>query len=213
MKNAGPRLSGLRSAEAAGTGHPAGGSPSWSAVAAARSAAPWRGWTGREASALRRALLMGKAEFAAAVGVRPSSVSYWQQNPESGPGRQAQAGLYELLGRADAVERAMFRKLTGRLPAAPAPGSAAGDDPGAGARVVPLVRREPYIPDFWAVACGEVTAARSALSLSPEEFAGWLGTTVGRVPDAGEVVAWETCDTVPPGDIVMAARFFLAGAR
>ena len=84
---------------------------------------------------------------------------------------------------------------------------------GAGARVVPLVRREPYIPDFWAVACGEVTAARSALSLSPEEFAGWLGTTVGRVPDAGEVVAWETCDTVPPGDIVMAARFFLAGAR
>ena len=34
-----------------------------------------------------------------------------------------------------------------------------------------------------------------------------------EVPDAGEVVAWETCDTVPPGDIVMAARFFLAGAR
>jgi DNA-binding transcriptional regulator YiaG len=210
MKNAGPHLSGLRSAEAVGTGHPAGGSPSWSAVAAARSAAPWRGWTGREASALRRALLMGKAEFAAAVGVRPSSVSYWEQNPDSGPSRRAQAGLYELLGRADVVERAMFRKLTGRLPAAaPAPG---GDADG-GARVVPLVRREPYIPDFWAVACGEVTAARSALGLSPEEFAGWLGTTVGRVPDAGEVVAWEACDAVPPGDVVMAARFFLAGAR
>ena len=120
--------------------------------------------------------------------------------------------LYDLLGRADAVERAMFRKLAGRLPA-PAPGSAAGDAAAGGARVVPLVRREPYVPDFWAVACGEVTAARSALGLSPEEFAGWLGTTVGRVPDTGEVVAWETCEAVPPGDVVMAARFFLAGAR
>lgn len=211
MKNAGPGLSGLRPSESLGTGRPAGGSPSWSVVAAARSAAPWQGWTGGEAAALRRALLMGKPEFAAAVGVKPSAVSYWEQNPESGPGRRAQAGLYALLGRADAVERAMFRKLTGRLPAAPAPGTA-GDD-ASGARVVPLVRREPYIPDFWAVACGEVTAARSALGLSPDEFAGWLGTTVGRVPDVGEIVAWETCDALPPGDVVMAARFFLAGAR
>ena len=95
MKNAGPGLSGVRPVEAQGTAHPAGGSPSGSAVAAERTAAPWRGWTGEKASALRRALLMGKSEFAAALGVGPSTVSYWEQNPESGPGRRAQAGLYD----------------------------------------------------------------------------------------------------------------------
>jgi DNA-binding transcriptional regulator YiaG len=62
------------------------------------------------------------------------------------------------------------------------------------------------------MACGEVSAARAALGLAPEEFAGWLGTATGWTPAPGTVVAWESLAAVPPGDVVMAARFCLAGA-
>jgi hypothetical protein len=97
---------------------------------------------------------------------------------------------------------------TPQRPIPPAQGN-----PGDGGQVVSLGSHPRYIADFRAVACGEVTAARAALGLTAAEFAGWLATAAGWQPVPGAVEAWEACTSVPPGDVVMAARFCLAGAR
>jgi DNA-binding transcriptional regulator YiaG len=79
--------------------------------------------------------------------------------------------------------------------------------------VVSLGSRPHFIADFRAMACGEVTAARSALGLTAAGFAERLATDVGWFPVPSVVEAWAACVSIPPGDVVMAAQSCLAGAR
>jgi DNA-binding transcriptional regulator YiaG len=153
-----------------------------------RSVVPVREWTGGDASALRRALRMTEVGFARVAGVSVRTVSKWSTRPGTVP-RNA------VLAR--------FARFTGQQPAVP--GDAAG-------RVVALAGHPRFAADFHALAAGQVLAARSALGLTPGEFAEWLGTATGWPPGPGTVEAWEAGTVVPPGDVVMAARFCLAGA-
>jgi hypothetical protein len=107
------------------------------------------------------------------------------------------------------VVLALFRRLTCQQPGAASP----PQESGTAALVVGLGGHPCFAAGFGAMTCGEVSAARAALGLAAEEFAGWLGTAAGWTPAPGTVVAWESLASVPPGDVVMAARFCLAGAR
>lgn len=180
---------------------PGGGSSSFGPVVV-RSVAPVREWTGGHASRLRRALRMTETGFARVAGVSVRTVSKWAAHPEVVPRHAVQARLDELFAAAGSVQA----RFTGQQPGGPsAPGEAGG-------RVVALAGHPRSGSDFRVLAAGQVLAARSALGLTPGEFAGWLGTATGWVPGPGTVEAWEAGTVVPPGDVVMAARFCLAGA-
>lgn len=90
--------------------------------------------------------------------------------------------------------------------------TALAGESGDGGRVVTLTGHPRFTADFRVLAAGQVLAARSALGLTPEEFAEWLKTATGWAPGPGTVEAWEAALVIPPGDVVMAARFCLAGA-
>jgi hypothetical protein len=79
-------------------------------------------------------------------------------------------------------------------------------------QVVSLGTNPRYTADFRALACGEVSAARAALGMLPDQFGAWLGSLLGWAPMRGVVQAWEG-GVAPPGDVVMAARACPAGAR
>jgi DNA-binding transcriptional regulator YiaG len=152
---------------------------------------------------------MTEAKFARAVDVSARTVANWHAKPETVPRNDAQDKLDELLvaGASPAV-LARLAQFTGQQPAAsPAPG-----DPG-DAEVVSLGSHPHFIADFRAMACGEVTEARSALGLTAAEFAERLATDVGWLPVPGVVEAWAACVSIPPSDVGLAARFCLAGAR
>ena len=171
-----------------------------------RSVVPVREWTGGDASALRRALRMTEAGFARVAGVSVRTVSKWSTRPGTVPRNAVQARLDELFAAASPAVLARFARFTGPQPAdAPVPGEAGG-------RVVALAGHPRFAADFRTLAAGQLLAARSALGLTPGEFAEWLGTAMGWVPGPGTVEAWEAGLVVPPGDVVMAARFCLAGA-
>lgn len=71
-------------------------------------------------------------------------------------------------------------------------------------KVVDLRTRTGYQADFAALARRRLTASRRALELSSAEFAAMLTPLIGW-PVSGEAVdAWET-DSVPPGDVLVAA--------
>lgn len=171
-----------------------------------RSVAPVREWTGGDASALRRALRMTEAGFARVAGVSVRTVSKWSTRPGTVPRHAVQAKLDELFAAAGPAVLARFARFSGQQPGGP---SASG---GGGGRVVALAGHPRFAGDFRVLAAGQVLAARSALGLTHSEFAGWLGTATGWVPGPGTVEAWEAGTVVPPGDVVMAARFCLAGA-
>jgi hypothetical protein len=102
----------------------------------------------------------------------PSSRPAFRAGPGSVP-------LASALGTGAAV-LALFRGLTGQQPGAlSSPGETA-------AWVVSLGIHRRCVAGFGAMARGGVAAARAALGLAPEEFAGWLGTarTAGRRPRA-----------------------------
>jgi hypothetical protein len=71
-------------------------------------------------------------------------------------------------------------------------------------KVVDLRTRPGYQPDFAALARRRVAAARSALNLSASEFASLLTPLVGW-PVSGETVEAWAIDSVPPGDVLVAA--------
>jgi DNA-binding transcriptional regulator YiaG len=173
-----------------------------------RAQAPVREWTGGDATALREALRMSQAGFARVAGVSRRTVSKWAADPGMVPRYAVQARLDELFAAAGPAVLVRFAEFAGqRRDGSPVPGGAAG-----GGRVVSLAGHPRYAADFRALAAGQVLAARSALGLTPEEFAGWLETETGWAPGPGTVEAWEAAVVVPPGDVVMAARFCLAGA-
>lgn len=71
-------------------------------------------------------------------------------------------------------------------------------------RVVDLRTRSGHPPDFAALARRRLIAARRALDVSAAEFATMLTPLVGWPVSGKAVDAWET-DSVPPGDVLVAA--------
>jgi DNA-binding transcriptional regulator YiaG len=152
---------------------------------------------------------MTEGRFARSVGVSPRTVSNWAQYPAMVPRSAAQDRLDELLAATNPAVRARFGQLAGEQPVS----SMAVAADGGTARVVSLGIHPRYAADFRALACGQVSAARAALGMSTEGFRVWLGTMLGWTAIPGAVERWEACRACPPGDVVMAARSSLAGAR
>ena len=71
-------------------------------------------------------------------------------------------------------------------------------------RVVNLRTRSGHPPDFATLARRRLIAARRALDVSAAEFATMLTPLVGYPVSGEAVAAWET-DSVPPGDVLVAA--------
>lgn len=71
---------------------------------------------------------------------------------------------------------------------------------GSSAEVVSIGTRRP---DYSAIACGQVAAARRALGLSRPEFAALIGDMLGWDVTPEHVTAWED-DAVPTGDVLIA---------
>jgi hypothetical protein len=184
-----------------------------SRAAAGRGSVPspleMRDWTGREAVALRKALRMPQFKFARMVDVSVRTVANWAANPETVPRSAAQDMLDELLAGASSAARARFEEFTGEAPAAPEEDTA--DDQ----RWVVVIRggqpgyHPRYKADFKALALAQVAAARTALGMSPGEFAGWPGPLLGRPLQEGAIVRCEQGIT-PPSDAVMASQAYLA---
>lgn len=78
-------------------------------------------------------------------------------------------------------------------------------------KVVDLRTRSGYQPDVAGLAREQVAAARAALDVDAHEFANLLGPLLGWKPSADAVESWET-ETVPPGDVVVAAGLAAHGA-
>jgi DNA-binding transcriptional regulator YiaG len=70
--------------------------------------------------------------------------------------------------------------------------------------VVSLRAHAGYQPDFQAVACGVITAARVKLGLDHDEFAEYLGNVLPWAPSAAVVRRWEEGSN-PPADAAFAA--------
>lgn len=70
--------------------------------------------------------------------------------------------------------------------------------------VVDLRTRSTYQPDYGTIARQRILSARRALDLSAADFAAMLTPRVGWPVSAKVVEAWET-NSVPPGDVLMAA--------
>jgi hypothetical protein len=71
--------------------------------------------------------------------------------------------------------------------------------------VVDLRTRSTYQPDYGTIARQRILSARRALDLSAADFASMLTPRVGWPVSAEVVEAWET-NSVPPGDVLMAAN-------
>ena len=72
---------------------------------------PAREWTGREATALRKALRLTTDRFASRLGVAPRTVANWAATPEMVPRVAVQDALDDLLGRAAPATRSRFEEL------------------------------------------------------------------------------------------------------
>jgi hypothetical protein len=72
------------------------------------------------------------------------------------------------------------------------------------AEVVDLRTRSTYQPNYAALARRRIVSARRALDSSAAEFAAMLTPLVGWPVSAEAVEAWET-NSVPPGDVIVAA--------
>lgn len=72
---------------------------------------PAQEWTGRTATALRKALRLTHERFAARLAVAPRTVVNWAANPETVPRASIQDALDELLNRAAPGVRIRFEQL------------------------------------------------------------------------------------------------------
>src|SRR5215471_1544269 len=135
--------------------------------------------TGSEATALRRALRMTESRFARSLSMSPRTVANWASHPAMVPRSAAQDTLDELLAAASPAVRAKFEQSTAQQPS----GSAASAVPAElNARVVSLGSHPRHTAHFRALACVQVSVARTALGMSPDEFGAWLGTVLGWTP-------------------------------
>lgn len=76
-------------------------------------------WTGREATALRKAFRMTENRFASALDVSARTVANWVTNPATVPRAAVQEMLDRLLEGADLATRARFGELTAEEPISP----------------------------------------------------------------------------------------------
>lgn len=74
---------------------------------------PAQEWTGRDATALRKALRMTVDRFARLVGVSSRTVANWASNPDMVPRAAIQDALDDLLNRASPATRERFAELRG----------------------------------------------------------------------------------------------------
>lgn len=74
---------------------------------------PAREWTGRDATALRRALRLTVDGFARQTGVAPRTIANWASRPDMVPRAGVQDVLDGLLERAPEATRGRFAELTG----------------------------------------------------------------------------------------------------
>lgn len=72
---------------------------------------PAQEWTGRTATALRKALRMTVDRFAGRLGVAPRTVANWAAQPEMVPRVSVQDALDDLLGQATPTVRERFAEL------------------------------------------------------------------------------------------------------
>jgi 8-oxo-dGTP diphosphatase len=78
-------------------------------------------WTGRDATALRKALRMTESRFAAKIDVSARTVANWVTNPATVPRSTAQGTLDKLLESASPATKIRFGELTAeQQPASPA---------------------------------------------------------------------------------------------
>jgi 8-oxo-dGTP diphosphatase len=76
-------------------------------------------WTGREATALRKAFRVTESRFASALDVSARTVANWVTNPATVPRSAVQDMLDELLEGASSATRARFAELTAEEPVSP----------------------------------------------------------------------------------------------
>ena len=81
---------------------------------------PAHGWTGKDATALRKALRMTESRFAAKVGVSPRTVGNWSASPAMIPRADAQDMLDKLLAGASPAAKARFEEFREEQPPASA---------------------------------------------------------------------------------------------
>lgn len=82
-------------------------------------AGPHAWWTGREATALRRAMALTAERFAVRAGVSPRTVAHWASNPGTVPRMSVQGRLDVIVRGLPPDVRARFRCLTGAPSLAP----------------------------------------------------------------------------------------------
>ncbi|MEV4672150.1 helix-turn-helix transcriptional regulator [Actinomadura sp. NPDC049382] len=80
---------------------------------------PHAWWTGREATALRRAMALTVERFADRVGVSPRTVANWAANPGMAPQMGVQERLDDIARGLPPDVRARFHSLTGKPSPAP----------------------------------------------------------------------------------------------
>jgi len=81
---------------------------------------PTHEWTGKDATALRKALRMTESRFAARLSVSFRTVAHWAAHPATVPRAAAQDMLDELLAGASPAVKARFEQLTAEHPTASA---------------------------------------------------------------------------------------------
>ena len=81
-----------------------------------------------------------------------------------------------------------------------------------GGRVVSPASHPRYLADFRALASAQLAAARAVLGLTLGEFTALLTDALGWDVMPETVGAWET-ECAPPGDVLLFAQAYLAGAR
>jgi 8-oxo-dGTP diphosphatase len=80
---------------------------------------PAHEWTGKDATALRKALRMTESRFAATVGVSFRTVANWAAHPATVPRAAAQDTLDKLHAGASPAVKVRFEELTAQRPAGP----------------------------------------------------------------------------------------------
>lgn len=76
-------------------------------------------WTGRDATALRKAFRLTENRFAAMIDVSARTVANWVTNPATVPRAAVQVTLDKLLENADPATKVRFGELTAEQPASP----------------------------------------------------------------------------------------------
>jgi DNA-binding transcriptional regulator YiaG len=149
--------------------------------------------------------LKGRTPYPGACRVLEAMFAPWRAADLFGPYQPGSHGPGDL-------ERALSTWAVSKWLVARQPALSPGPRKGDGGRVVSMGSHPRYRADFRALASGQVAEARAALGLTLPEFAALLKEAVGWNVMPETVGRWET-ESAPPGDVVLFAQAYLAGAR